>query len=206
MLSNEANALSPWWFCTVIPISGMGADLYPGRSRQARRQPHAEGKTWIFPRKYTCLARFSASYDSRPQVRRDYLWCECKACFWPIEGGCSQRYPHAGYAQNYAFWRPYRQPAPVDRNGDSGRFRLCSGSSPDVIRVHRSLCARALVVQWRVRFPCPFIALRVFHSMHGITGISAKWMMVGWARGEQDDCLVNQSCGGGLLGLGKLAG
>jgi hypothetical protein len=76
----------------------------------------------------------------------------------------------------------------------------------DVIRVHRSVCARALVVQWRVRFPCPFIALRVFHSMHGITEISAKWMMVGWARGEQDDCLVNQSCGGGLLGLGKLAG
>lgn len=31
---------------------------------------------------------------------------------------CSQRYPHPGYAQNYAFWSPNWRSAPVDRSGD----------------------------------------------------------------------------------------
>lgn len=43
------------------------------------------------------------------------------AVFGPSGRGCSQRYPHPGYAQNYAVWLAVEGSRPVDRNGDTSR-------------------------------------------------------------------------------------
>lgn len=69
-----------------------------------------------------------AGVDDEPAVQAEGYLAPCGA-------GCSQRYPHPGYAQNYVFWLAEASPAPVDINGDRGgqgpTFGQVRGDPPD---------------------------------------------------------------------------
>lgn len=176
--------LNPWCCPTAI---GRGlAALFP--------QGHAGGNN-AFPQENQAFTPFFQCRRrpfSRSRTRRLFTR---NGIFAVSRRGCSQRYPHPGYAQNYSFWLVEARFAPVDINGDRRAWLRLSGSVAGILGKGRQYGEAAL---WP--------RLRVFHSMRKISWISTKWMMVPQLTDGQDDCLVNESCCAGLHVLGKLAG
>lgn len=73
------------------------------------------------------LARFSTLISYASRDGRDYFVGRFAVKFWSVGDGCSQRYPHPGYAQEWTIRRPKGCHLPVDRNGDSRAAKPCLG-------------------------------------------------------------------------------
>lgn len=124
MLINEATAFPGQGFCTEKQVfetcflTRRNGACAPCRVHVAQRE------TRPFPRENGCLARFSTMFSVSPGPVSDDFLDHDTARFLVCGDGCSQRYPHPGYAQNLSAEDRNEGAQPVDRNGDSDRFLI----------------------------------------------------------------------------------
>lgn len=81
---------------------------------------HAGGYL-LFPQEIRALTDYSVLRRRIGRKLADALWRSVGAVFDGLTDGCSQRYPHLGYAQNPPWFTPKWGIQSVDRNGDIGQ-------------------------------------------------------------------------------------
>lgn len=108
--------------------------------------------------------------------------------------GCSQRYPHPGYAQNYTVWCSEPDHQPVDRNGDRLRRRDALGENAAATRAVRDRFLCRIRISRAGRTGVARIGLGELSTrIHMKVRTSPIRMMACRCRGGQDTCLVNES-------------